>query len=174
MSSCRPWPAREKFGSTVSCKLTRQLHHLDSINSSVRLNWGLFRHLISYMASLWRRNTTDTPTLHRINNVSVYSLRVSETFQRCLSSAVTENWPPLKFTEENELTFSLLWSKPNDVPKLVLKVSNRWLWQGELNFSSEVDVTSLKGFLTEQTIEHHCTNWESKNLYLSSTRFVWQ
>ena len=57
------------FGSTVSCKWTRQLHHLDFINSSVRLNWGLFRHSISYMASLWRRNTTDTPTLHRINNV---------------------------------------------------------------------------------------------------------
>ena len=60
------------------------------------------------MTSLWRRNTTDTPTLHRINNVSVNSLRVSETFQRCLSSAVTENWPPLKFTGENELTNSLV------------------------------------------------------------------
>ena len=71
MSCCRPWPVREKvtFGSAVSCKWTRQLHHLDFINSSVRLNWGLFRHSISYMASLWRRNTTDTPTLHRINNV---------------------------------------------------------------------------------------------------------
>ena len=57
------------FGSTVSCKWTRQLHHLDFINSSVRLNWGLFRHSVSYMASLWRRNTTDTPTLHRISNV---------------------------------------------------------------------------------------------------------
>ena len=40
-----------------------------TIKSSVRLNWGLFRHSISYMVSLWRRNTTDTPTLHRINNV---------------------------------------------------------------------------------------------------------
>ena len=58
-----------RFGSKVSCKWTRQLHHLKFINSSVGLNWGLFRHSISYMASLWRRNTTDTPTLHRINNV---------------------------------------------------------------------------------------------------------
>ena len=71
-----------RFGSKVSCKWTRQLHHLKSINSSVGLNWGLFRHSISYMASLWRRNTTDTPTLHRINNVIVNFLRVSETFQR--------------------------------------------------------------------------------------------
>ena len=69
------------FGSTVSCKWTRQLHHLDFINSSVRLNWGLFRHSISYMASLWRRNRTDTPTLHTIK-MSVALLR--ETFQRCL------------------------------------------------------------------------------------------
>ena len=35
------------------------------------------------------------------------SLRVSETFQRCLFSAVTKNWPALKFTRENELTNSL-------------------------------------------------------------------
>ena len=34
-----------------------------------RENWELSRHSITYMASLWRRNTTDTPTLHRINNV---------------------------------------------------------------------------------------------------------
>ena len=52
------------FGSAVSCKWTRQLRHLESINSSGRLNGGLFRHSISYMASVWRRNTTDTPTLH--------------------------------------------------------------------------------------------------------------
>ena len=97
-----------RFGSKVSCKWTRQLHHRKSINSSVGLNWGLFRHSISYMASLWRRNTTDTPTLHRINNVIVNFLRVSETFQRRLSSAVTKNWPPLKFTGKNELTNSLL------------------------------------------------------------------
>ena len=101
------------FGSTVSCKWTRQLHHLDFINSSVRLNWGLFRHSISYMASLWRRNTTDTPTLHsplrccgRKENIpgSVNSLRVSE----ILSLAVTKNLLPLKFTGKYELTNSLL------------------------------------------------------------------
>ena len=57
------------FGSAVSCKWTRQLCHLESINSSGRLNWGLFRHSISYMTSLWRHNTTDTHTLHMINNV---------------------------------------------------------------------------------------------------------
>ena len=89
-----------------------------TIKSSVRLNWGLFRHSISYMVSLWRRNTTDTSTQHRITNVcceteenitgSVNSLWVSETFQRCLSSAVTKNWPPLKFTGKNELTNFLL------------------------------------------------------------------
>ena len=101
------------FGSTVSCKWTRQLHHLDFINSSVRLNWGLFRHSISYMASLWRRNTTDTPTLHsplrccgRKENIpgSVNSLRVSE----ILSLAVTKYLLPLKFTGKYELTNSLL------------------------------------------------------------------
>ena len=57
------------FGSTVFCKWARQLRRLDSINSNFRLNWGLFRHSNTYMASLWRRNTTDTRTLHRINNV---------------------------------------------------------------------------------------------------------
>ena len=34
---------------------------------SPRLFFGKWS--ISYMASLWRRNTTDAPTLHRINNV---------------------------------------------------------------------------------------------------------
>ena len=57
------------FGSSVSCKWTRQLRHLDSINSSFMLNWGLFNHSSTYVASLWRRNTTDTRKIHRINNV---------------------------------------------------------------------------------------------------------
>ena len=33
---------------------------------------------------------------------------------------------------------------------------------------------TLKALSTEQTSEHHRTNWESKNLYLSPTCFVWQ
>ena len=57
------------FGSTVSCKWTRQLPYLNSINSSFSLNKGIFRNSITCMASLWRRNTTDKPTLHRISNV---------------------------------------------------------------------------------------------------------
>ena len=57
------------FDSAVSCKWTRQLHHLDSIKSSFSLNWGLFSRSSTYMASLWSRNTTDTRTLLRINNV---------------------------------------------------------------------------------------------------------
>ena len=31
-----------------------------------------------------------------------------------------------------------------------------------------------KAYLTEQTSEHHCTNWESKNLKLTPMRYVWQ
>ena len=57
------------FGSTVSCKWTRELRCLESLNSSFRLNWGLFRRSQTYVAFIWRRNTTDTSTLHRINNL---------------------------------------------------------------------------------------------------------
>ena len=57
------------FGSTVSCKWTRQLRCLESLNSSFRLNWGLFRRSQTYVALIWRRITTDTSTLHRINNL---------------------------------------------------------------------------------------------------------
>ena len=57
------------FSSAVSCKWTRQLRHLDSIKSSFSLNWGLSSRSSTYMTSLWSRNTTDTRTLHRINNV---------------------------------------------------------------------------------------------------------
>ena len=57
------------FSSAVSCKWTRQLRHLDSIKSSFSLNWGLSSRSSTYLASLWSRNTTDTRTLHRINNV---------------------------------------------------------------------------------------------------------
>ena len=33
----------------------------------------------------------------------------------------------------------------------------------------------IRIFAKERTLnEHHCTNWESKDLYLSPTRFVWQ
>ena len=43
-----------------------------------------------------------------------------------------------------------------------------------LIFQSRSTWLHVKAFLTEQTSEHHRANWESKNLYLSPTRFVWQ
>ena len=71
------------FGCTVSRKWTRQLRHLDSINSSLRLSWGLFRYSITYIASLWRCNTTDTRTLHRINNVCCAVARGRKILPEC-------------------------------------------------------------------------------------------
>ena len=93
------------FGSIVSCKWTRQLRRLDSINSSFRVNWGLFRHSTAYMASLRRRNTTDRRTLLLLREGEKYYRKSklfegNMTFQGCLSSAFTKYWPPLKFTGE--------------------------------------------------------------------------
>ena len=147
MSCCRPWP-----GSTVSRKWTRQLHHRYSINSNVRLNRGLFRHLITYMASLWRQlihvhyiGLTMSVALLREGGKYYRKCNSVETFQRCQSDIAhqSNNFPKNKSGErEKTHIFSLLWSKRNDVPKLVLKILNHWLWQGELNFSVEVDMTS--------------------------------
>ena len=39
------------------------------LNSSFSLNWGLFNRSSTCMASLRRRHTADTRTIHRINNV---------------------------------------------------------------------------------------------------------
>ena len=79
------------FGFTVSCKWTRQLHHLDFLNPSFRLIWGIFRHSLTYVASLWGRNTTDTRTLHRINTICWAVARDGEYITRSVNS-LTVTW----------------------------------------------------------------------------------
>ena len=71
ISCCRPWPAREKQHLVLQLVANEQ----DScaiLNLSIRVVGWIEDFLflsISYMASLWRRNTTDIHTLQRINNV---------------------------------------------------------------------------------------------------------
>ena len=71
ISCCRPWPAREKQHLVLQLVANEQ----DScaiLNLSIRVIGWIESFLflsISYMASLWRRNTTDIHTLQRINNV---------------------------------------------------------------------------------------------------------
>ena len=67
--SSRPAWRKITSGSTVRFKWTRQICHLDSLNSSSRLNWGLLKRLHTYMTLSWWRNTTNSRTLDRINNI---------------------------------------------------------------------------------------------------------